>query len=560
VGITATGELVGNWDNASSEGEGFYTLDDGHSFVPIDVPASIATGAVGAINTSVSGANDEGTIFGTYFGSGGGSGGFVFENGVYQAVNVPGGSGTHVTGVDAAGDIFGTYSPTGSSVTVGFIDSNGTFAQISDPSFANTYIAGVTAFGEAFGSFGLSGSTLPSFTYQNGVFTLVDPPGAVSSTLTGVDDAGNVVGWSSGGGGAGYVYSGGNYSIVDAVIDGVNGAGEIFGNNFPDAVLGVPLAHYLPNDFNGDGNSDLIWRNSNGDASIWNSNGSGGFTGQDLGNVGNGWQIAGTGYFNGNTDADILWRNANGDTAIWNSNGSGGFTNQSLGIVDNSWQIAGTGDYNGDGQSDILWRNANGDTAIWNSNGSGGFTNQSLGNVGNGWQIAGTGDFNGGGQSDILWRNANGDTAIWNSNGSGGFTNQTLGIVDNSWQVARTGDFNGDGKSDILWRNANGDTAIWYSNGRAGSPIRLLELLTTAGRSLARATSTALELWASFGRTATATQPSGIRTAAVDLQPRIWGLLAAAGIFNPSLPETDAQRDIREVPRKLVVAPDLPLD
>ena len=71
---------------------------------------------------------------------------------------------------------------------------------------------------------------------------------------------------------------------------------------------------------------------------------------------------------------DILWRNSNGDTALWNANGTGGFTCQDLGVVGATWQVAGTGDFNGDGEDGILWRNTNGDTALWNPNGSGGFS------------------------------------------------------------------------------------------------------------------------------------------------------------------------------------------
>ena len=124
---------------------------------------------------------------------------------------------------------------------------------------------------------------------------------------------------------------------------------------------------------------------------------------------------------------------------LWNSNGSGGFKGQDLGIVNNSWQIAGTGDFNGDGHADILWRNANGDVDLWNSNGNGGFTGQDLGIVSDSWQIAGTGDFNGDGHSDILWRNVNGDVDLWNSNGNGGFTGQDLGSVGNSWKISASG-------------------------------------------------------------------------------------------------------------------------
>jgi hypothetical protein len=220
-----------------------------------------------------------------------------------------------------------------------------------------------------------------------------------------------------------------------------------------------------PSDFNGDHQSDVLWRNTSGDTTIWNSNGSGGFVGQDLGIIDNSWQVARTGDFNGDGKADILWRNTSGEAAIWNSNGSGGFTSQDLGNLGASWQAAGTGDFNGDGKADILWRNTSGEAAIWQSNGSGGYTAQDLGNLGTDWQVAGVGDFNGDGKADVLWRNASGEAAIWNSNGAGGFAAQDLGNLGNSWQVAGTGDFNGDGKADILWSNANGDTAIWNSSG-----------------------------------------------------------------------------------------------
>jgi len=70
--------------------------------------------------------------------------------------------------------------------------------------------------------------------------------------------------------------------------------------------------------------------------------GAGGFTGDDLGLlVPTSWQIAGTGDFNGDGHSDILWRNANGDADLWKSNGSGGFVGQDLGIVPTSWKIQG---------------------------------------------------------------------------------------------------------------------------------------------------------------------------------------------------------------------------
>ena len=46
-------------------------------------------------------------------------------------------------------------------------------------------------------------------------------------------------------------------------------------------------------------------------------------------------------------------------------------------------------------------------------------------------------------------------------------------VADQNWKVAGTGDFNGDGKSDILWRNTStGDNAIWKSGDAATCRMR----------------------------------------------------------------------------------------
>jgi hypothetical protein len=73
---------------------------------------------------------------------------------------------------------------------------------------------------------------------------------------------------------------------------------------------------------------------------LWNSNGAGSFAAQDLGIVDSSWQIQGVGDFNGDGKADILWRNTNGDVGLWNSNsGTETFAAQDLGVVPSVWNV-----------------------------------------------------------------------------------------------------------------------------------------------------------------------------------------------------------------------------
>jgi len=184
--------------------------------------------------------------------------------------------------------------------------------------------------------------------------------------------------------------------------------------------------------------------------------------------------------FDGDGDSDILWRNSNtGETHIWKINAAT-MTAQSsavLSVVPSSsgWSVSGTGDFDGDGDSDILWRNSNtGETHIWKINAAT-MTAQSSAVLSvvpssSGWSVSGTGDFDGDGDSDILWRNSNtGETHIWKINAATmtAQSSAVLSVVPSSsgWSVSGTGDFDGDGDSDILWRNSNtGETHIWKIN------------------------------------------------------------------------------------------------
>jgi Ca2+-binding RTX toxin-like protein len=69
--------------------------------------------------------------------------------------------------------------------------------------------------------------------------------------------------------------------------------------------------------------------------------------------------MAGNGDFNGDGRSDILWRNGDtGENYVYFMDGlnilpTEGYVRT---VADLDWAVAGTGDYNGDGTSDILWR------------------------------------------------------------------------------------------------------------------------------------------------------------------------------------------------------------
>ncbi len=72
------------------------------------------------------------------------------------------------------------------------------------------------------------------------------------------------------------------------------------------------------------------------------------------------WGIAGIGDFNGDGHSDILWRNTDGPLVDWAMNSSTIWNSQTVGQVDSSWSIIDTADFNGDGHTDLLWRNNDG--------------------------------------------------------------------------------------------------------------------------------------------------------------------------------------------------------
>lgn len=238
------------------------------------------------------------------------------------------------------------------------------------------------------------------------------------------------------------------------------------------------LRRVTRSDFNGDGNADLVWRNSTtGDNVIWY------LAGPRLARTevitavpGASWRIGATGDFNGDGSADILWHQSPlGSNVIWLMQGSRIVGTAILpDVPGNSWQVAASADFNADGYQDLLWHDsASGSNVVWYLRGTSLMTSAQLPDVaGSEWSVGAAADFNHDGHIDLLWRNSsNGLNLIWYLGGGAGaahiFGTAALETVaDASWQIAGAFDVYGDGNAVILWRQeTTGLNYLWFLDG-----------------------------------------------------------------------------------------------
>ena len=248
-----------------------------------------------------------------------------------------------------------------------------------------------------------------------------------------------------------------------------NGPLAVTPNQFVTGGLDNSWALGAAADFNGDGKSDLLWRNADGAFSLWNSTGTG-FAADAVvdGSVSADWSLAATGDFNGDGKADLIFRHEGGTFTEWQSTGTGFNKNVYVnGGVDPTWSLAGVGDFNGDGRDDLVWRHDGGTFSLWASTGDGFAANTVVdGSVSADWALAAIADFNGDGKDDLIWRHEGGIFTEWRSNGAGFDQNVYVdGRVTPDWSLESTGDFNGDGKADLLWRHDTGMFTVWQSTG-----------------------------------------------------------------------------------------------
>ena len=185
----------------------------------------------------------------------------------------------------------------------------------------------------------------------------------------------------------------------------------------------APGSHTVPNDFNGDGASDLIWFNPDlSELGIWTMTSSANGprrTGARTFNITPGYYVGASGDFTGDGYGDLMFTSTNRDLWLWSNVGGRGFRSQYVDTYPYNWQLVGAGDINGDGYDDLLWLDPSDcQFGYWLMKGPKRIGAKVI-NVACGYYPVSLGYFNSSPRLSIFWTSAAGDLYVWDSTGSG---------------------------------------------------------------------------------------------------------------------------------------------
>jgi subtilisin family serine protease len=241
-----------------------------------------------------------------------------------------------------------------------------------------------------------------------------------------------------------------------------------------DLVFRVGIPRRLRGDFDFDGRTEVLWRNSTtGANTMWFMDGINLRRSNSAPTVADtNWTVAGIGDVSGEGQSDIVWQNkVTHQNVVWLMDGPEVVVSASLpSVTDPNWELVGVGDLSGDKKADLVWHYKNGvQNAVWLMDGPnvvwGGYLAPT---TDPNWELKAIGDFNGDGKYDLLWRYKDGpQNAIWLMDGPdaiwGGYIPAT---TDPSWRLEAVGDFNGDGKTDVIWTYPGSALrAMWLMDG-----------------------------------------------------------------------------------------------
>jgi probable HAF family extracellular repeat protein len=296
-GINNAGDIVGWFNDSKSNQHGY--IEHNGTFTVLDDP--LATNG-----TRVTAINDQGQIIGWY-NDDSGSHAFLHSGGVFTTVtNIIGGKDFGIASINDRGMIAGSYSDAAGNH--GFIG----FPTIQPDNFNGDNFSDMlwrNASG-ALSDWTMNGATIAgssSVTLQ-GNAVAPDTSWKIAGTSDFNNDSKTDLLWRQDSGSlALWLMNGSTITSSNAVTYQGNPI-------MPDASWSVAGI----GDFNRDGNADILWRQSSGALAIWQMNGSAVQSSAPITYQGNvvapdaSWKVVEIGDFNGDGNSDILWRNDNG--------------------------------------------------------------------------------------------------------------------------------------------------------------------------------------------------------------------------------------------------------
>jgi probable HAF family extracellular repeat protein len=167
-----------------------------YTYVTIDPPGTNPASGAG-----VNGINAAGEIVGWYFGSNSNFHGFLYRDGTFTPIDVPGAIFTTAKSINDARDIVGCYSDN-EGVLHGFLYSGGTYTNIDPPGSVSAELGECRVFppgplsnkggsgqvmnasGQIIGTYTDSGGLQQhAFLYRHGTYTIIDPPGSLYNEI-----------------------------------------------------------------------------------------------------------------------------------------------------------------------------------------------------------------------------------------------------------------------------------------------------------------------------------------------------------------------------------------
>ncbi len=274
------------------------------------------------------------------------------------------------------------------------------------------------------------------------------------------------------------------FPTVNPIQGTFHGNGQFGSNAFVSRILDRPKG-----DFDGDGRTDLVFRNNFDGAEnlVWFMDG---VTRTAQARItpyaaSADWRIRGVDKFDfGDTNDLVFWNQVTGQVEFWLMNGTdrvGAPVPLSGGpVLPPNWDLSATADFNRDGWPDIVWRDfTTQKIAIWTMNGT-----AKLGEVvptpdqavNSNWAVVAAADYNDDGNTDFLWYNStSGKIVTWYMDASvarttGQFTTPDA-AGDNNWKVLASADYSAAyvpgtppyGSPDVVWRNeTSGNQVVWH--------------------------------------------------------------------------------------------------